>query len=109
MKKYPIEEKTLHIRLKLVSAYTEISDFDMAEKEMESLEKLYPNNYAIYMTKGYLAQRKNKYAESSEALLKALDLVSDENHRLILIQRLARLQLTNTDLCTKDNVKNLSA
>ena len=109
LKKYPIEEKTLHIRLKLVSAYTEISDFGMAEKEMESLEKIFPNNYAIYMTKGDLAQRKNKYAESSGALLKALDLVSDENHRLILIQRLARLQLTNTDLCTKDNVKNLIA
>lgn len=105
LEKYPIEDKTLHIKIRLVRAYTEISDFDMAEKAITELEEKFPNNYAIYMTKGDLAQRKSKYAEASKEYLKALNLVSDENYRLILIQRLSRLQLTY--LRTEENVKNL--
>lgn len=70
LKRLESENNSLFVELSIAETYIELGQFDAAVTYLDTLQKSYPDNYAILMTKANALRAHQKYKEAAVVLLK---------------------------------------
>lgn len=88
-------KENLIVVIRVVYAYLKNLDYPNAEHYLNNLKNEYPEEYPVLLAEGDLLSRKGKNEEALFVYNKANSLNIDDSSKLVLIQKITRILLTN--------------